>query len=67
MDIGNSERLRKLVPDNILFVAESGIKSNIEIERLKKANVNGVLIGETFMKAENKKQMLQQLKGGDHE
>nr|WP_302689537.1 indole-3-glycerol phosphate synthase TrpC [uncultured Eubacterium sp.] len=67
VDIGNSERLRKLVPDNILFVAESGIKSNIEIERLKKANVNGVLIGETFMKAENKKQMLQQLKGGDHE
>ena len=67
VDIGNSERLRKLVPDNILFVAESGIKSNVEIERLKKANVNGVLIGETFMKAENKKQMLQQLKGEDDE
>ena len=67
VDIGNSERLRKLVPDNILFVAESGIKSNIEIERLKKANVNGVLIGETFMKAENKRQMLQQLKGEDDE
>lgn len=36
VDIGNSERLRKLVPDDILFVAESGIKSNVEIERLKK-------------------------------
>ena len=37
------------------------------MERLKKANVNGVLIGETFMKVENKKQMLQQLKGEDDE
>ncbi len=61
VDISNSERLRKLVPDNILFVAESGIKTNEDIKRLRKANVNGVLIGETFMKAENKKQMLEDL------
>ena len=67
VDIGNSERLRKLVPEDILFVAESGIKSNVEIERLKKAKVNGVLIGETFMKAENKKQMLDELKGESNE
>ncbi len=67
VDIGNSERLRKLVPEDILFVAESGIKSNVEIERLKKAKVNGVLIGETFMKAENKKQMLDELKGENNE
>lgn len=63
VDIRNSERLRKLVPDNILFIAESGIKTNADINRLRKANVNGVLIGETFMKAENKKEMLQKLRG----
>lgn len=63
VDIRNSERLRKLVPDNILFIAESGIKTNADINRLRKANVNGVLIGETFMKAENKKEMLQELRG----
>ncbi|MCI8956895.1 MAG: indole-3-glycerol phosphate synthase TrpC [Eubacterium sp.] len=62
VDIGNSERLRKLVPDNILFIAESGIKTNADINRLRKAKVNGVLIGETFMKAENKKEMLQRLR-----
>lgn len=62
VDIGNSERLRKLVPDNILFIAESGIKTNADINRLRKAKVNGVLIGETFMKAENKKEMLQKLR-----
>ncbi len=63
VDIRNSERLRKLVPDNILFIAESGIKTNADINRLRKAKVNGVLIGETFMKAENKKEMLQKLRG----
>lgn len=61
VDIGNSERLRKLVPENILFVAESGIKTNQDIQRLRKANVNGVLIGETFMKADNKRQALEEL------
>ena len=54
VDIGNSERLRKLVPDNILFIAESGIKTNADINRLRKAKVNGVLIGETFMKIKKK-------------
>ena len=61
VDIGNSERLRKLVPKNILFVAESGIRTNEDIKRLRKANVNGVLIGETFMKADNKRQVLEEL------
>ncbi len=63
VDIGNSERLRKLVPEHILFVAESGIRTPEDIDRLRKANVNGVLIGETFMKSENKKEMLEQLRG----
>lgn len=63
VDIRNSERLRKLVPDHILFIAESGIQTKEDIERLREANVNGVLIGETFMRAENKKEMLNKLKG----
>lgn len=62
VDLANSERLRKKVPDHILFVAESGIRTGEDIQRLKKADVNGVLIGETLMRAENKKEMLQVLK-----
>jgi len=63
VDINNSIRLRKLVPENILFVAESGIKTNEDIRQLKAANVNAVLIGETFMRAKNKKEMLDYLRG----
>lgn len=63
VDIHNSERLRKLVPKNVLFVAESGIKTSDDIDILRKANVNGVLIGETLMRSEDKKAMLNNLRG----
>lgn len=61
VDIENSEKLRKLVPKNILFVAESGIKTKDDVRRLKSANVNGVLIGETLMKSNNKEEMIKEL------
>ena len=63
VDINNSVRLRKLVPDNILFVAESGIKTHQDIKRLRDCGVNAVLIGETLMKAANKRAMLASLRG----
>ena len=63
VDIQNSERLRCLVSEEILFVAESGIRTAADIQVLREAKVNGVLIGETFMRSSNKKQMLEELRG----
>lgn len=63
VDTGNSARLRSLVPDSILFVAESGIRSREDVEALEKARVDAVLIGETLMRCEDKKAMLTELKG----
>lgn len=63
VDVHNSERLRKLVPESVLFVAESGIKTAADIDVLRKANVNAVLIGETLMRAADKKAMLDELRG----
>lgn len=63
VDITNSLKCRRLVPPNISFVSESGITSNEQIEQLRKANVNGVLIGETMMNAPDKKAALDALKG----
>ncbi len=63
VDIGNSKRLRSLVPEHVIFVAESGIKTPEDVERLREAGVNAVLIGETLMRAEDKKQMLAYLRG----
>lgn len=63
VDINNCIRLRSFVPDKITFVAESGIKTAEDINALRKANVNAVLIGETLMRAKNKKAMLNELRG----
>jgi indole-3-glycerol phosphate synthase len=63
VDIHRSERLRKLVPESVLFVAESGIKTSDDIDILRHANVSGVLIGETLMCAADKKAMLDDLRG----
>jgi len=63
VDVHNSERLRSLVPPSVLFVAESGIKTAGDIGVLRKAGVNGVLIGETLMRSQDKKAMLDTLKG----
>ncbi len=62
VSIENSLRLRALVPKEIIFIAESGISTQEQIKELKEANVNGVLIGETLMKAVNKKDRIQNLK-----
>lgn len=63
VDTGNSRRLRALVPENVIFVAESGVKTAEDIKALKDAGVNAVLIGETLMRAADKKQKLEELKG----
>lgn len=64
VDINNGIRLRRNVPEDILFVAESGIKTRTDIEQLEAGKVNAVLIGETFMRSKDKKKMLEELKGG---
>ena len=63
VDISNSGRLRHLVPEDVLFVAESGINSRKDVVALEEAKVDAVLIGETLMRAEDKKVMLNELKG----
>lgn len=63
VDIHNSERLRAYAPADTLFIAESGIKTSDDIKVLEAGKVNGVLIGETLMRAKDKKAMLAYLRG----
>lgn len=64
VDVSNSLRLRKLAPPEVLFVSESGIKTPEDIQKLYDNGTNAVLIGETLMRAPDKKAMLAQLRGG---
>lgn len=63
VDTENSGRMRELVPDNIVFVSESGVRTAEDVERLREIGADAVLIGETLMRAENKKAKLAELRG----
>jgi indole-3-glycerol phosphate synthase len=63
VDTGNSVRLRKLTPDDVLFVSESGIRSAEDIDVLRQNGVDAVLVGETLMRSSDKRAALAELKG----
>ncbi len=63
VDTENSRKLRALIPKNVVFVSESGVKSPKDIERLREIGADAVLVGETLMRAADRKKMLLQLKG----
>lgn len=64
VNIENSIRLSGCVDEDIVFISESGIKTKEDIARLKENNVDAVLIGETLMKSQDKRAMIQELKNG---
>ena len=63
VDVETAKRLRHLVPKEVLFVSESGIRTPEEIAHLREAGADAVLIGETLMKSEDKTKTLAWLKG----
>ncbi|MDE5764187.1 MAG: indole-3-glycerol phosphate synthase TrpC [Ruminococcus sp.] len=63
VDTDNSRRLRELVPPEIIFVSESGVKSAEDVEILRNIGADAVLIGETLMRAEDKTAKLAELRG----
>ena len=62
VDINNSARYRSMVPEHIVFVSESGIKTPEDIQKLRENGTNAVLIGETFMRSPDKKAELAKLR-----
>lgn len=63
VDVTNCLKLREKIPADILFVAESGIRTHDDIVALKAGGVNGVLIGETLMRSDDKRATLRRLRG----
>lgn len=51
VDIANTARLGRLIPENTLLVCESGIKDNADMKYAKESGADGVLIGETLMRS----------------
>jgi indole-3-glycerol phosphate synthase len=51
VDLGLTERLRKLVPKEVVLVAESGIRSTDDARRMREAGADAILVGEVLMRA----------------
>ncbi|MCR5467792.1 MAG: indole-3-glycerol phosphate synthase TrpC [Lachnospiraceae bacterium] len=62
VDVNNSRRLRKLIPENVIYVSESGVKDADDIKTLNEIGADAVLIGETLMRADDKTAKLAELK-----
>jgi indole-3-glycerol phosphate synthase len=48
VDLEHSIRMRREVPEDCVLVAESGIKTHADVERLESAGVNAILVGESL-------------------
>lgn len=63
VDTNNSRRLRELIPRDVLFVSESGVSCAEDVAKLREIGADAVLIGETLMRATDKKVKLNELRG----
>ena len=63
VDTENSRRLRERIPREVLFVSESGVRDASDVEKLRMIGADAVLVGETLMRAGDKKKKLNELKG----
>ena len=61
VDLGVTERLRPLVPQDRLVVSESGISTRRHIDMMRELHVNAVLVGEALMAAPDIGAMLREL------
>ena len=50
VDLATTEKLAKKIPAETILVAESGIHSRADVERLKKCGAKAVLVGESLMR-----------------
>jgi len=61
VDLGASERLSRQIPNGALRVAESGIKSRQDVERLRAAGFDAFLVGESLLRQNDHAAAVRQL------
>jgi indole-3-glycerol phosphate synthase len=61
VDLGASERLAKQIPDGVIRVAESGIKTRADIDRLHAAGFDAFLVGESLLRRNDRAAAVREL------
>lgn len=62
VDINNSFKLKKMIPDEHKVVAESGFKEMSDIRRLKEENFYAILIGHSILSSSDIKSFLKEIR-----
>jgi indole-3-glycerol phosphate synthase len=62
VDLETTFRLKKLIPDGIPVVSESGLRTVGDFRRLKEEGIKAALIGETLMRAGSASDLLHSLR-----
>jgi indole-3-glycerol phosphate synthase len=63
IDLELSARLRPRIPGTTVVVAESGIRSRTDVQRLEALEIDALLVGETLMRAADPGAALRELRG----
>jgi indole-3-glycerol phosphate synthase len=63
VSLKTTERVRPMIPDSITVVAESGIFTAGDMERLSRANVDAILVGEALVTSEDIPAKVRELSG----
>ncbi len=63
VDLATTERLAAMVPADRVLVAESGVHTRADVERLAAAGADAVLVGTTLMRADDPGEALEELTG----
>jgi indole-3-glycerol phosphate synthase len=63
VSLETTERIRPMIPDDITIVAESGIFTANDVERLARANVDAILVGEALVTADDIGAKVRELSG----
>jgi indole-3-glycerol phosphate synthase len=61
VDLGLTERLRKLVPNEVALVAESGIHTVDDARRMRESGADAILVGEMLMRSPDPSASLREL------
>ena len=60
VDLGTTERLRPLVPDDRVVAALSGVETRADVERLARCGVHAVLVGEALVTAKDVREKIRE-------
>lgn len=63
VSLETTERLRPMIPSNIAVVAESGIFTSDDVERLANANIDAILVGEALVTSDDIRSKVCELSG----